>query len=145
MSFIPRGQSGEVTFGIKGSEETPSQVGKLTMIVIAPDGTRLVDATVTPLGEGSPDGWKGQMNLGETQVETGGDRLLCTCDYVGPLPAVGQEWRWKVNIQVPVETMPPTWDSSTNGKAMMQAHAPDGSGYEWSKQMSMGVRTTTAS
>ncbi|NGO68075.1 hypothetical protein [Streptomyces boncukensis] len=142
MPFIARESSGELSFGLKGTEETPGHVKKLVMRLYAPEHTRLVDATVTPLG-GAPGGWKGTMTLGAELVETGGDRMVCTCDYAGALPAVGQEWAWKVTISVPRGwPMPPEWEKSTNGWTAVQAHSADDTGTPWSKSMSMGIRTT---
>lgn len=142
MPFIPRKSSGEVTFGLKGSEKVPSHVKKLAMRVYTPEHTRLVDATLTPLN-GTPGEWKCIMTLGPHQVDAGGDRMECTSDYAGPLPATGQEWSWKMNLSVPRGwPMPPEWNKSTNGWAAVQAHSADDTSSPWSKSISMGIRTT---
>lgn len=155
LPFISRGSSGQTTFGIKGTEATPTEVKGLTMRLYAPEHTWLPkDAKPLPL-DGAPGGWECNVTLGMEPAtdEQGGDRMTCTTDYAGPLPAAGAQWRWQVNCRIPVyddamvpvyKRMPPEWDKSTNGWATIQAHSADGSGSAWSSSMSMGVRTATA-
>jgi hypothetical protein len=141
MPFIPRESSGDVTFGLTGTEDTPTQVKQLTMRVYSPEHTRLENATLTAL-DGTPGGWTCKMSLGMKQTEGVGDRMVCTTDYTGPLPAKGQAWRWAVRILVPCRPMPDGWQNSTNGWAVARADSADGSGSAWSNSMTMGLHTT---
>ncbi|MFC7220965.1 hypothetical protein ACFQLX_22820 [Streptomyces polyrhachis] len=140
LPFIARSSSGEVWFGLKGSQEAPTHVHKLVMRVYTPEHTRLVENSLTPVGD-APGGWSCTGALGSVPMESGGDRMECTTDYHGALPATGQEWGWKIKVAVPEGwPMPPEWEQSTNGWAAIQAHGADGAA--WSKSISMGLRTT---
>lgn len=133
MPFVPRGGSGETTFGLKGIEEIPSTVKGLTMTVFAPEYTTFTKAAVLPGNEGTPGGW--------TCNAAAENRMQCTSDYAGALPSTAETWSWRVEVG-PSASMPPEWDKTTNGAATVQAHAADGSGSARSKSMAFGIRTT---
>ncbi|MDN3022784.1 hypothetical protein [Streptomyces sp. S.PB5] len=140
MPYIERESSGAVRFGLAGTQDSPTQVNRLEMAVFAPEHTRFVTATLNPVA-GTPGGWQCKMALGETPMETGGDRMVCATEYQGALPASGQTWQWDTTVTVPKEFLC-EWAKSTNGWFAVRAHAADGSGAAWSKSGTFGLRTS---